>query len=199
VKVHVFVEGGGDQKRTKTACRKAFRTFFEKALGADCPKPGISACGGRDSTYRDFCHQVDQDPETFAVLLVDSEGAVREGRTAWEHLQWPCPTAAVDDQAHLMVQCMEAWFLADRAALAAYYGLEFRDAALPGHTNPEDSPKRDLMDGLGRATVATRKGEYHKTRHGFEILERIDPALVRARCPHAEALLSTLAARLSVS
>ena len=29
---------------------------------------------------------------------------------------------ATDEQAHLMVQCMEAWFLADRETLAAVFG-----------------------------------------------------------------------------
>jgi hypothetical protein len=199
VNVQVFVEGGGDQKRTRIACRKAFATFFEKALGSDTSMPRISACGSRDKAYRDFCRKTEQERETFSVLLVDSEGPVAGGISAWNHLGWQRPANAMDHQAHLMVQCMESWFLADRQTLATYYGAEFRDAALPGHPNPEDSPKRDVMGGLSRATVATQKGEYHKTRHAFEILERIDPALVRARCPHVDALLSTLAARLSVS
>ena len=99
------------------------------------------------------------------------------------------------DQVHLMVQCMEAWFVADRQALMDYYGREFRGNALPGNPNPEQIPKRDLMDGLDRAT----RGTYHKTRHGFPILERLNPATVRARCPHADALLNLLAARLPVS
>jgi hypothetical protein len=87
---------------------------------------------------------------------------------------------------------MEAWFLADRQALSDYYGREFRTGALPRNPNPEQIPKRDLMEGLSRATGGT----YHKTRHGFPILERLDPAAVRARCPHADALLNVLTARL---
>ena len=45
-------------------------------------------------------------------------------------------------------------------------------------------------------SVTPTKGEYHKTRHGFPILERLNPATVRARCPYADALLNLLAARL---
>jgi hypothetical protein len=52
------------------------------------------------------------------------------------------------------------------------------------------------MDGLKRATGQTSKGEYHKTRHGFPILEKLDPAAVRAQCPHADALFKLFAARL---
>jgi hypothetical protein len=91
---------------------------------------------------------------------------------------------------------MEAWFLADRQALIDYYGQGYRDGGLPGNPSPEQILKRDLMDGLSRATRDTSKGEYHKTRHGFPILEKLDPAAVRARCPHADALLKLLAARL---
>ncbi|MGA3025582.1 MAG: DUF4276 family protein [Bryobacteraceae bacterium] len=105
---------------------------------------------------------------------------------------WTSPVKVPHDQVHLMVQCMEAWFLADRQALIDYYGRDFRDNALPGNPNPEQIPKRDLMDGLDRAT----RGTYHKTRHGFPILERINPSTVRACCPHADALLNLLAARL---
>lgn len=36
--VHVFVEGGGSQKKTQTECRKAFHLLFEKVL-ADKRRP----------------------------------------------------------------------------------------------------------------------------------------------------------------
>src|ERR1700690_1505713 len=48
--------------------------------------------------------------------------------------------------------------------------------------------KEDLSDGLERATKNTTKGTCHKTRHAFEILALIDPAILRQRCLHAEAL-----------
>jgi hypothetical protein len=52
------------------------------------------------------------------------------------------------------------------------------------------------MEGLSRATKDTAtKGEYHKTRHGFAILESIDPAKVRERSPHAKAFLDFLQAQ----
>ncbi len=199
MKVHVFIEGGGDQDKTVTACKKAFRLFFEKALG-DAPSPRLSACGSRDDAFRDFRRKVEQDRETFAVLLVDSEDPVTEGASTWGHLQrrdgWTSSVNIASDQVHLMVECMEAWFLADRQILIDHYGRDFRANSLPRNPNPEQISKRDLMDGLSRATRDTTKGEYHKTRYGFPILEKLDPAAVRARCPHADALLSLLAARL---
>jgi hypothetical protein len=173
VSVSVFVEGGGPQAKTQTACRKAFRLFFEKVLG-DRPKPRIVAAGSRDEAYRDFCRSVENNPDTFPVLLVDSEDAVPVGKSARAYLQererqW---TNLPDGQVYLMVQCMEAWFLADIPAVERYYGQEFRASALPGNPDIEQIPRSAVMDGLHNATRATGKGAYHKTRHGFDILER---------------------------
>jgi len=197
VSVSVFVEGGGRQAKTQTACRKAFRLFFEKVLG-DRPKPRIVASGSRDEAYRDFCRALENDPGSFPVLLVDSEGPVPAGRSATAHLQererqW---TGLQEGRVFPMVQCMEAWFLADIPAVAGYYGRGFRASALPGNPDIERIPKRDMMDGLHDATRATGKGAYHKTRHGFDILERIDPGGVQRRSGHAAALFALLLARL---
>jgi Domain of unknown function (DUF4276) len=191
VSVHIFVEGGGSQPRTKTACRKAFHVFFEKLL-SDRPKPRIVASGSRDEAYRDFCRALSEDPDVFPVLLVDSEDRLPPGKTPAAHLrdrdQWTKPLP--DGQVHLMVQCMEAWFLADKGKLAEYYGN-----ALPANPRVENISKKDIFDGLDRATAATIKGAYHKTRHAFEILERLDPGTVQQHSSHAAALFATLLTR----
>jgi hypothetical protein len=195
VSVRIFVEGGGRQPRTKTACRKAFHVFFEKLLG-DRPKPRIVASGSRDEAYRDFCCALSDDPDVSPVLLVDSEDPVPSGKTTAAHLrdrdQWTKPLP--DGQVHLMVQCMEAWFLADKGKLAEYFGDGFKQSALPANPQVEEISKKDIFDGLNRATAATIKGAYHKTRHGFEILERLDPRTVQQHSSHAAALFRTLLA-----
>jgi len=200
VSLCVFVEGGGPSAKaqTATACRKAFRLFFEKVLG-DRPKPRIVASGSRGEAYHDFCRSLESDPDTIPILLVDSEDPVPAGKTARAHLrdrdQWT--KAMPDEQVHLMVQCMEAWFLADKPALTQYYGHEFKESSLPANPNIEEIPKGDVMSGLDQGSRATSKGPYHKTKHGFDILERIDPNAVRRRSPHADALFTVLLARLT--
>jgi hypothetical protein len=88
-----------------------------------------------------------------------------------------------------MVQAMEAWFMADRSALAEYYGEGFRVRALPSdELHIESIPKDDLEPALVNATRATKtKGEYHKTRHAFALLVAIDPDKVELGSPHAAA------------
>ncbi|MFD0388790.1 DUF4276 family protein [Tistrella bauzanensis] len=47
---------------------------------------------------------------------------------------------------------------------------------------------------IGSGNQADSKGEYQKIRHASDLLKRISPAKVRARCPHAEIMFSTIAA-----
>jgi hypothetical protein len=137
---------------------------------------------------------LDGDPVNFAVLLVDSEDPVPEGLDAAAHLRKRDGRTGplLDGQVHLMVQCMEAWFLADILGLAAYYGNGFSEPALRANPRIEQIPKKDLLDRLKRATQATSKGSYHKTRHGFAILERLEPSLVKQKSPFAARLFGVL-------
>jgi hypothetical protein len=189
--MHVFVEGGGD-RRSYTACRRAFSVFFGKLLG-DWPKPRIIACGSRDEAYRDFSRAL-ANRENFAILLVDAEEPVLAGTSAAAHLRnrdhWTQPLP--ENQVHLMVQCMEAWLIADKALLAQYYGDGFNETTLPANPRIEEIPKNDLYDRLSRATASTSKGRYHKTRHAFEILERLDPHSVQRLSPFAARLFMAL-------
>jgi hypothetical protein len=199
VNVCVYVEGGGPKAKsqTATACRKAFHLFFEKVLG-ERSKPRIVASGSRDEAYDDFCRSLKADPNSFAILIVDSEDPVPSGKTAVAHLRdrekhW---TKLVQtSQVGLMVQCMEAWFLADRSALVGYYGAELKLSALPGNPKIEQIPKRDVMTGLENATRATQKGLYHKTKHGFDLLGLIDPNMVIKSSPFADELVKLLLAK----
>ena len=81
---------------------------------------------------------------------------------------------------------MESWFLADKDALAGYYGQRFLRNSLPNRPNVEDIPKTDVMAGLEHASQQCQKGKYHKTRHGFAILALINPALVECASLHAK-------------
>ena len=110
------------------------------------------------------------------ALLVDAEGPVTTSSCA--HLQsrdgWELDDVP-NDIVHLMIQTMEAWIVADTAALAAYYGQRFNANPLPRARDLETVPKTEgLAAALERATRATQKGAYHKIRHASDLLQRID-------------------------
>lgn len=198
VKIRIYVEGGGDQASLKTKCRKGFRLFFEKIL-PDGKMPKIIACGSRRDTYNRFCTALMDDENTFCILLVDSEGPVSENSLKWVYLKtrfedgWDKPQSAGEENVHLMVQCMESWFLADKNCLQTYYNQGFVSNSLPKNPNIEALSKHDVYDGLKKATRNTRvKGKYGKGSHSFDILSKIDPVKVRNASRHANLLIETI-------
>lgn len=195
MKVRIYVEGGGRGK-LKSDCRAGFRKFFEKA-GLARHMPSVVACGSRNDTLKRFRTAVSSvKPEELPLLLVDSEDPVSTNGKPWDHLRsrdnWQCPEGAEDKQAHLMVQCMESWFLADAPALEAYFGARFRSASLPQRFDIENIPKRDVFSQLHSASRDSRRGAYDKGSHSFDILAQIDPEKVIQRSPFARQLVKTL-------
>ncbi len=196
--VAIYVEGGGDSKQLRTDCRKGFRKFFENVenAGLEGRMPRIIACGSRNNAFSQFQTRLTKAADKNAILLlVDSEGPIPQAAKPWSHLEkrdhWKCPPGAGDDNVHLMVQCMESWFLADKECLAEHFGRGFRKDSLPRNPAIEDVKKSDVMSGLERATNGC-KSEYSKGRHSFRILAKIDPAKVKAASPYAARLIATV-------
>jgi hypothetical protein len=189
--VKVFVEGGGDNEDTITRCRQGFASYCAKAAPGK-PRPRIVPCGGKNQTIDKFKTAIQASSRTgeLCVLLVDSEGPVGANSPV-AHLsvrdRWNFPSLS-HHQVFLMVQAMEAWFLADRQVLAAFYDGGFLANSLPGSPrNVEAVLKDDLEHCLKHASVPTRsKGEYHKVKHGFALLGLIDPSEVEKGSPHAK-------------
>ena len=190
--IQLFVEGSGNTRASRAACRTGFRKFIENAgLAGDMPQ--IVPSGSRGNAYNDFrtaCAAGES-----AMLLVDAESPVT-AQSPWQHLNqsdgWNAPPGAADHQCHLMVQAMESWFLADVPALQSFYGQGFRPQDLPANPTIENVSKPDVLNGLARAARATKKGSYKKGSDSFEILGRLDPARVRAASPYADRFINAL-------
>lgn len=188
--VKLFVEGGGDSRYLHARCREGFRRFLERAgLGGRMPR--IVACGGRGDAYDSFKTSVENERKYLPFLLVDSETTVT-AESPWEHLKtspgdgWEKPENAGDDQCHLMVQCMESWFLADIGALREYFKDGFLEDALPKNVTIESIEKSELFKSLKHATSKCQKRTYSKGDHSFALLGPIDPKQVSSKCHWAE-------------
>lgn len=216
--IRLYVEGGGDGPALKTACREGFAKFLSKAGFHGC-MPRIIACGGRKNAYDSFCMAIKNGQRAF--LLVDSEEPVarqtdgagprstpedRANWLPWAHLQqcqgdeWDKPAGASDTDCHLMVQIMESWFLADRAALTVFFAAGFNQKKLP---NPdaaiETIPKPEVYKALKEASANCKtKASYDKGEHSFKILANIDPALVCAASPWALRFVECLKTEMGV-
>ena len=161
--------------------------------------PGIVRGGSREQTFKLFWEAISQGrKDVLPVLLVDSEEAVDEGHTVWRHLEfhdrWIKPADAGSDQAFLMVQVMETWFLADRDRLKGYFGSGFREQRLHQWPDCERVPKTDVLSALAGATAGCKK-RYAKGKISFDLLGELNPNVVGAACPHAQALLDYLRSR----
>lgn len=204
VTMKLFVEGGGDAKVLKTACRKGFTEFLTHA--GLTRRPRILACGSRQNAYKDFCFALRKGEP--AMLLIDSEAPVSanheqgqiETWQPWEHLaqrtgdQWQKPDHASNDQCHLMVECMEAWLITDRTTLKHFFGQGFRENALPAPSRSiEKVSKADLYEALKKATCQCKtKHLYGKGEHSFELLASINPEKVSEQSKWAQRFIDSV-------
>jgi hypothetical protein len=207
--VKLYVEGGGNSKALKIEFRRAFSTFLRKAGIKKLPR--ISPGGGRQNTYNSFCTAVKNGEP--AILLVDSEAPVASvsqlGNEAekwlpWQHLKqrqgdgWEKPDGAEDLQCHLMTQCMESWFLADRDALKRFFGQGFQENQLPAIAHPVESvPKQQIYQSLSKSTHDCKtKSQYGKGMHSFKLIELIDPDKVTKASRWAKRFVDDLKKRM---
>ena len=195
VRVSVYIEGGGSGAKLNQIFRTGWRDFLMSA-GLTGRLPTVVRCGDRANALRRFSVAVREAGDNeLPVLLVDSEGPVGEGESAWEHLQhndgWRPPVGADHSQAYLMVQAMEAWLIADWDALRGYFGRGFNENRLPGQSDPELIPPNRLVSSLKDASSECGR-QYAKGMVSFEILGRVDARKVEERCSHAKTLFGYL-------
>lgn len=192
----LFVEGGGESKALRTECREGFNAWL-RSIGLTS-FPRIVASGSRNDAFSDYRTAIANGEE--AILLVDSEDQVacqhelgkHENWLPWDHLKardgWIRPDGCADLDCHLMVQCMENWFLGDPTNLSAFFGQGFQANRLPATgSSVEAVMKQAAVDGLKGATAACKtKGPYGKGSHSFKILKLLDATQVIAIAPWAK-------------
>ena len=204
--IAIFVEGGGATHRSG---QDRLRQGFDALLGPQKEAARqrrfgwrLGLYGSRGEAFKAFRDATSRKQADLAVLLVDSEGPVRDntpdGRIV--HLKARDRWALEDVDAsrvHLMIQCMEAWLVADPDELEEFYGKGFKKSALPHRQVLDEEPKVSLYASLEAATKGTKKGRYGKISHASEILKRVRPGIVAARCPSFQQLVQWLDATIA--
>lgn len=195
--IEIYMEGGGRTASSRALLREGAEEFFgelRSAAQARGLEMRIVCCGGRGEARADFV-EARSEGRYAVLLLVDSEGPVESDprnhlvtNDGWRDLE-----SASENEIHLMVQVMEAWFVADPQALAGYYGPAFRADLVPTNRNLEEAGKERVLATLVDATAPTPEGAYHKIHHARRLFGLIDPEKVQERCPHCRRLFDTLA------
>ncbi len=198
-RVKLYVEGGGKGKELQSRCREGFRKLLEKA-GFVGRMPRIVACGSRNDTFDRFSTAMDGPPSAgHPILLVDSEDPISGG--PWQHLSkrdgWACPDEASDDQAQLMVTCMETWVMADHNALRTCFGANLQENALLPVTGLEERSQGEIQGALKHATRnCGRTKKYTKGKRSFQVLGKLNPDTLRQHLFYFQRLIETLQDRL---
>lgn len=190
--IRIYVEGGGNSTALKAQLRTGFDGLLKKQKQAAASKGirwNLTPCGTRNLAKDAFLNGLENYADALTILLVDAEAPFKAGtRDNVAHLNasdgWDLSKVDVNT-VHLMIQCMEAWVVADPEALFSYYGQYFSINGLPQRLNLEEEPKTDLARKLERATADknNKKGTYAKIKHASDLLKKIDPVKVSKRCP----------------
>lgn len=83
--------------------------------------------------------------------------------------------------------------MADKEALADFFGLGFKTDALPQCVEIEKIAKDEIYRSLDNASAHCKnKAPYGKGKHSFLILKKVDPEKVAASSPWAARFLRSL-------
>jgi hypothetical protein len=194
--IRLYIEGGGDSESSRGVLREGFARFFKGVVDEARQRSihfKLICCGGRDKTIKVFSNAMKDRPEAFNVLLLDADHPVSNSRLDHLKTHFKKSIRGLDEKrCHLMVQVMEAWFLADIMTLKKYYTKDFNTKAFPKAKNVETIDKDIVLNALKEATRHTQKGEYHKINHASALLASIRSSEARKASYHCDALFKTL-------
>ncbi|MBN1190789.1 MAG: DUF4276 family protein [Dehalococcoidales bacterium] len=193
--IRIYIEGGGDERETKATFRMGYSKFFRQIVEIVRDKGirwNIIASGSRQNCFDDFKNAIQSHPQAFNIMLVDAEREVT--KNVKQHLKdsdnWEL--VCTEDHYQLIAQTMEAWLIADKAALAKYYGQGFNAGAIPNTIDVELIEKARLYISLQSASKNTQKGEYAKIKHGADLLALVDPQEIRKKAGYCDRLFRLL-------
>jgi len=213
--IAVYIEGGGNTAGQKAELRRGFDALFAKQkslAGNKRMSLTFICCGGRQEAYEAFKNAQRVNRQRVNALLVDSETSIapapkdvdgkfdnsQDSLIRVAHLRqkeaadargqgdgWELPSE-ISTQIHLMVQCMEAWIVADPDMVEEFFKQRFKKNILPKRDNLEQEQKADIYEKLKNATKDTQKGEYGKIKHASKLLEMVRPEEISGKCPRFE-------------
>lgn len=202
--IALYVEGGGDSEAQKSRLRDGLDEALSPQKNAARLRKILwktVRCGGRNATFHAFANATEKQTADYVLLVVDAEKPVVDNTPSGRlvHLKacdgWNFESVD-ESRVHLMTQCMEAWIVADPDRLGDYYGQGFRKNALPKRQVLDEEPKASLLSSLDAATKKTKKGPYGKITHASEVLKRLRPGVVSARCVSFQQLTQWLDATI---
>ena len=175
------------------AAKGSASSLKRRVLGGGCRHYSRWRSGKPYDSFKTAVATGDQAP--YPMLLVDSEDPMQDEDTTpdsaavWVHLQsrdnWDRPAGVKNDQAQLMVTCMETWIMADREALHIVFGASLRTNALLPQNGLEVRTRQDVHNALENATRdCGRDRAYRKGTRSFQVLAQLNPETLNQHLPY---------------
>lgn len=155
----LFIEGTSD--RSNGILSQGFHKLIKQLLEGNMPK--IIMGDGKNQAINKF-KKNKLSELSYLLIDLDYDETKRESQL----LELGLKNKA--DSVFFMIQEMEAWFISQPKILDQYY-KEAISTKLP-----KDNPKKikDPVAVLENSTRKTKKGKYHKVKHGTALLELLN-------------------------
>ena len=158
----LFIEGTKD--RSNGNLRQGFHKLLKSELKGIMPK--IIMGNGKSQAITKFKKSNLSD---FSYLLIDLDANEVEKEKSLNE----SGLKKEEDFVFFMIQEMEAWFISQPEILDKFYDSKLK---LPNKNPKEIQNPASLLEQI---TKGTKKGKYHKVKHGTALLELLDTGLLK--------------------
>ncbi|RCX08910.1 uncharacterized protein DUF4276 [Anaerobacterium chartisolvens] len=158
----LFVEGTSDDSNGDL--KQGFNKLLSQKLKGNMPRIDMGNSTGETLRKLKHCKK-----DVSAVALIDLDGDEQERDKRLKNIE---NEYGIGDNSRIyfMIQEMEAWFLSQPEILDEFYG-ENISAKIPVKSAKQFNNPDKVLENL---TEKTRRGKYHKVRHGVQLLKRLD-------------------------
>lgn len=183
VKVILFIEG--ESNTPNGDLRQGFSKLLEQKLKGKLPK--IILGDGKTKAIDKFKNN--QLKGDLFLLLIDLDKPKKEKEADLLENK----LVAQKDNVFYMIQEMESWFLSQPEILDTFYGIDNQRKKVS-----EKMPEKKASDFVNpdekliELTKNTKKGEYHKIRHGVELLKLLDATQLEKDFPDFKNLIDKM-------
>lgn len=173
----LFIEGTSD--RSNGNLRQGFNKLLQKVLNKRMPR--IIMGNSKEQTINKF-QKNKLDGDEYLLIDLDEEASKKEDQLEKLSLK------TRENDIFFMIQEMEAWFLSQPQILDDYYGTNISSKI--ANINPKKI--KDPVKLLEQHTHKTKKGKYHKVKHGTGLLELLNPNQLSNDFEEFERMLNAL-------
>lgn len=176
---YLFIEGAKDT--TNGDLRQGFGILLEKKLKGKMPR--IIMGEGKNNTIDKFKSR----NNSYVLCDLDAPENERQNDIKKNNL------SSQSDFVFYMIQEMEAWFLSQPDSLNEFYNYDFDNKIPKKHASEFSEPDKFLQN----ITKETKKGTYHKIKHGYLLLQKLDADKLCKDFPDFQNLIQKIEAKNS--